>query len=58
VGDGYIDFATVTGWVRDAGYVGDIETEIFNEEIWARPTAETAATVLDRYRDYVEPFLR
>lgn len=57
VGDGYVDFATITGWVRDAGYVGDIETEIFNEEIWARPAAETAATVLDRYDKHVAPHL-
>ena len=57
VGDGYIDFATITGWVRDAGYIGDIETEIFNEEIWARPTAETAGTVLARYEQHVAPHL-
>lgn len=57
VGDGYIDFATITRWVADAGYAGYVETEIFNEEIWARPAAETAATVLDRYRTHVEPFL-
>ena len=57
VGDGYIDFATITGWVRDAGYVGDIETEIFNEEIWSRPTWQTAATVLTRYEKHVAPHL-
>lgn len=57
VGDGYIDFATITGWVRDAGYTGFVETEIFHEEVWARPAAETAATVLDRYRRHVEPHL-
>ena len=57
VGDGYIDFATITGWVRDAGYIGDVETEIFNEEIWARPAKETAATVLSRYEQHVAPHL-
>lgn len=57
VGDGYIDFETITGWVRDAGYVGDIETEIFNEEIWSRPAWKTAATVLTRYDKHVAPHL-
>ncbi|RPF23078.1 sugar phosphate isomerase/epimerase family protein [Myceligenerans xiligouense] len=57
VGDGYIDFATVSRWVRDAGYTGFVETEIFNEEIWAAPPAETAATVLSRYEQYVAPHL-
>lgn len=36
-GDGHIDFATITSWVRDAGYTGDIEVEIFNADIWATP---------------------
>lgn len=57
VGDGYVDFATITGWVRDAGYVGDIETEIFNEQIWAEPAARTAETVLSRYEKHVAPYL-
>ena len=57
VGDGYIDFPTISGWIRDAGYQGYVETEIFNEEIWAAPPSETAATVLSRYADHVHPHL-
>ena len=34
MGDGVIDFATIGRWVRDAGYTGDVEVEIFNREIW------------------------
>ncbi|MCI1035806.1 sugar phosphate isomerase/epimerase, partial [Raoultella terrigena] len=34
IGDSVIDFATIGTWVRDAGYTGDIEVEIFNQEIW------------------------
>lgn len=34
MGDGVIDFATIGTWVRDTGYTGDIEVEIFNQEIW------------------------
>ncbi len=56
-GDGFIDFPTITGWVRDAGYTGDVEVEIFNEAIWAAPGAETVATMADRYAKLVLPYL-
>jgi len=49
VGDGYIDFPSVTAAVAAAGYTGHIEVEIFNEDIWAAPPDETAATVLARF---------
>ncbi|GAA1849021.1 sugar phosphate isomerase/epimerase family protein [Myceligenerans crystallogenes] len=55
VGDGYIDFPAITRWVRDAGYRGYVETEIFNEEIWAAP--DTPATVMSRYAEHVHPHL-
>ncbi|PFG18784.1 sugar phosphate isomerase/epimerase family protein [Serinibacter salmoneus] len=58
VGDGYVDFATITRWVTQAGYTGDIEVEIFNEEIWAAPAAQTLATMSERYLRHVAPFLR
>ncbi|WP_402462439.1 sugar phosphate isomerase/epimerase family protein [Isoptericola aurantiacus] len=57
VGDGYIDFATVSRWVAEAGYTGDVETEIFNEEIWAVDPHETARTVAERYAEHVAPYL-
>jgi len=56
-GDGYIDFPTITRWVADAGYTGDIEVEIFNEDIWALPAAETVRTMVERYADLVLPYL-
>ncbi|MBF6223484.1 sugar phosphate isomerase/epimerase, partial [Nocardia abscessus] len=34
MGDGVIDFATIGGWVRTAGYRGDVEVEIFNAAVW------------------------
>ena len=49
VGDGHIDFPPVTAAVAAAGYTGYIEVEIFNEDIWAAPPDETAATVLARF---------
>jgi len=57
MGDGYIDFPTITRWVAAAGYTGDIEVEIFNEEIWAQPGEVTLATMADRYAELVEPYL-
>ena len=57
VGDGYIDFATITGWVRDAGYAGAVEVEIFNQQVWDTPGDLTLATAADRFRRYVLPYL-
>ena len=42
-GDGVIDFATLTAAVEATGYTGDIEVEIFNQEIWDTPFAEAVA---------------
>jgi sugar phosphate isomerase/epimerase len=56
MGDGVIDFATIGGWVRDAGYTGDIEVEIFNQEIWDADGDSTLATMKARYAELVLPF--
>ena len=56
-GDGFIDFPTITGWVAEAGYTGDVEVEIFNETIWALPGAETVQTMGERYAALVLPHL-
>jgi sugar phosphate isomerase/epimerase len=34
MGDGHVDFAAVTRAITAAGYTGDVEVEIFNQEIW------------------------
>ena len=57
MGDGYIDFPTITRWVSQAGYAGDIEVEIFNEQIWAQPGEVTLTQMLQRYKALVEPYL-
>lgn len=57
VGDGYVDFATITGWVRDAGYTGDVEVEIFNADVWETPGEQTLATMIERHTRLVEPWL-
>lgn len=46
MGDGHIDFAAITDLVEKAGYTGDIEVEIFNQEIWnSDPTTVASRTV-------------
>ncbi|MGC0271964.1 sugar phosphate isomerase/epimerase family protein [Pseudactinotalea sp. Z1739] len=57
MGDGYIDFPTITSWVSEAGYTGDVEVEIFNADIWAAPGAQTVATMARRYTQLVAPHL-
>ncbi|WP_164199317.1 sugar phosphate isomerase/epimerase family protein [[Micrococcus luteus] ATCC 49442] len=56
MGDGVIDFATITAWVRDAGYKGDIEVEIFNQEIWDADGDTVIETVKARYAELVLPY--
>lgn len=57
VGDGHIDFAAFTAAVAATGYLGDVEVEIFNADLWARPGAEVVETLSRRYLELVEPFL-
>lgn len=57
MGDGHIDFGPITRWVRDAGYTGDIEVEIFNAAIWAAPAADVVAQMIERYTELVAPHL-
>jgi len=49
LGDGCIDFGPVTAAVTATGYDGDVEVEIFNEEVWDAPPDQTAATVRERF---------
>ncbi|MDN5804801.1 MAG: sugar phosphate isomerase/epimerase, partial [Microlunatus sp.] len=56
MGDGHIDFARIGSWVRDAGYRGDIEVEIFNADLWATPGDQVLATLVDRYLDLIYPY--
>lgn len=49
-GDGPIDFAPMNAAVADAGYIGDIEVEVFNQAVWDRDPDEVIATIVARYR--------
>ncbi len=57
MGDGVIDFAAISALVRDAGYDGDVEVEIFNETIWATDGVAVLETMKQRYRKLVWPAL-
>ncbi len=57
MGDGYIDFDAITQWIANTGYTGDVEVEIFNEDIWAADGNDVIATMIDRYLDLVLPSL-
>ncbi|MDT0194151.1 sugar phosphate isomerase/epimerase family protein [Arthrobacter sp. AB6] len=56
MGDGVVDFAAIGTWVRDAGYTGDIEVEIFNQDIWDTDGNAVLATVKERYAELVLPY--
>ncbi len=51
LGDGFIDFASITEQVLAAGYTGYAEVEIMNQDIWDAPADETAATVRRRFTE-------
>jgi sugar phosphate isomerase/epimerase len=57
MGDGVIDFAAIGALVRDAGYDGDVEVEIFNETVWATDGVTVLETMKQRYRELVLPAL-
>jgi sugar phosphate isomerase/epimerase len=49
LGDGSIDFRTLTAAVLATGYDGFVEVEIMNEKIWAAPADQTVATAKARF---------
>lgn len=58
MGDGHIDFATLTAAVAATGYSGAIEVEIFNADVWAADGVDTIATLARRYVQFVQPHLK
>jgi sugar phosphate isomerase/epimerase len=57
MGDGVIDFATISGWVAAAGYDGPVEVEIFNADIWDSEPDAVIATMKERWARLVAPSL-
>jgi sugar phosphate isomerase/epimerase len=56
-GDGHIDFAALTTMVRDAGYIGDVECEVFRLDIWEEDPLGVARRARSAYERLVEPHL-
>ncbi|MBG6237164.1 sugar phosphate isomerase/epimerase [Mycetocola sp. CAN_C7] len=56
-GDGVIDFASLTTAVVASGYAGDIEVEIFNQEIWDASWPEVAGRTASAFDAVVSPYL-
>jgi sugar phosphate isomerase/epimerase len=55
MGDGDIDFPSITSMIREAGYTDPIEVEIFNEDVWATPATESIGIIRERFEDLVLP---
>ncbi|MFV2197820.1 sugar phosphate isomerase/epimerase family protein [Nocardiopsis sp. LOL_012] len=53
VGDGHADVRSLRRAVDEAGYTGDIEVEIFNEQIWRADGHDVIATLARRHVQYV-----
>ncbi len=49
VGDGVIDFPPISQAVREAGYGGYVEVEIFNQDIWNDAPDDTAGKARERF---------
>lgn len=49
MGDGCIDLRSITRWVRDTGFDGWDEVEIFSEEHWREDQSEFLDRIIDRY---------
>jgi len=49
MGDGSIDFGPMTEAVIAAGYTGDIEVEIFNQQLWSAPIGKVLQDVSERF---------
>jgi len=56
-GDGVIDFASLTATVEATGYSGDIEVEIFNEDVWATDPLEAVRRTAETFGEAVSPHL-
>jgi len=48
-GDGHVDLAGITALVTATGYTGDIEVEIFNQDVWDADPAQVAERTARAY---------
>ncbi len=48
-GTGHADLAAISGLVEEAGYRGDVEVEIFNEDLWQDDPEQVARRVVESF---------
>ena len=53
MGDGHVDFVSLTAAVEATGYAGDIEVEIFNAEIWAADPASVVERTVRAFGEHI-----
>ncbi|HET6502353.1 MAG TPA: sugar phosphate isomerase/epimerase family protein [Amycolatopsis sp.] len=56
-GDGHIDLTALTRDVARIGYAGDVEVEVMNAEVAARPLDDVLADLVRRHQELVLPVL-
>lgn len=56
-GEGIIDFASLTAAVESSGYTGDIEVEIFNEDVWSAPPDDVVRRTVETFGAAISPHL-
>ncbi|MCJ1684025.1 sugar phosphate isomerase/epimerase [Rathayibacter sp. VKM Ac-2928] len=56
-GEGVIDFESLTRAVVEAGYAGDVEVEIFHQEVWDTAYPDVAERVVAAFAETVSPHL-
>lgn len=57
LGEGCIDFCSISELIQKAGYQGMVEVEIFRSEVWAAPGQETLERVISSFDRLVAPAL-
>jgi len=57
MGEGVIDFGSLTRAVEETGYAGDIEVEIFNADVWASAPDDVVRRTSDAFSATVSPHL-
>ncbi|WP_404434699.1 sugar phosphate isomerase/epimerase [Microbacterium lacus] len=57
MGEGVIDFGSLTRAVEETGYTGDIEVEIFNADVWASAPDDVVRRTSDAFSATVSPHL-
>lgn len=53
MGDGHVDFRSITAAVEASGYSGDIEVEIFNADVWAAEPSAVVARTIRAFNDHI-----